>query len=118
MAVSHMAAKNMTFLSCLFPAIDQQIGEVMMTITGDYTVYERVNGNGTALKEVPLASLQEDAHLVNDSGVGDEFCLRSGCHDFTREVLTKVEMPGMTKNPHMWLNQAHMNVEFACGDCH
>lgn len=112
LAVSHKAAKNMTCLSCHIPALDQQIGEVMETITGNYTVVERVNGNGYALPEVALAELQENAHLVNDSGKGDEFCLRSGCHDFTRDVLAKAT-ESMEFNPHI-----AQHGEIACGECH
>lgn len=111
LAVSHKSAK-LTCLSCHIPALDQQMGEVMETITGNYTVVERVNGNGFALHEANLSQLQENAHLVNDSGRGDEFCLRSGCHDFTRETLAKAT-ESMEFNPHR-----AQHGEIPCSDCH
>lgn len=111
LAVSH-ASQGLTCLSCHIPAIDQQVGEVIETITGNYEVLERTNGNGYALHEVSLADLQVNAHLDNTSGKGDEFCLRSGCHDFTREVLTTAT-DSMAFNPHR-----AQHGEIACGDCH
>lgn len=111
LVVSHKSA-DLACLDCHVPAIDQQIGEVMETISGNYTVLERANGAGYALEEVSLSALQENAHHANDSGKGDEFCLRSGCHDFTRDVLmTATE--SMAFNPHR-----AQHGEIACGECH
>lgn len=111
LAVSHKSA-NLACLDCHIPAIDQQIGEVIETITGNYTVLNRNDGNGYALEEVSLSALQENAHHANDSGLGDEFCLRSGCHDFTRDVLVKAT-ESMEFNPHR-----PQHGEIACGECH
>ena len=111
LVVSHKS-QNLACLDCHIPAIDQQMGEVMETISGNYTVLNRVDGDGFALHEVPLADLQVNAHLPNDSGNGDEFCLRSGCHDFTRDTLMKAT-ESMAFNPHR-----SQHGEIACGECH
>ena len=40
------------------------------------------------------------------------FCLRSGCHDLTRDDLTE-KTADMAFNPHRWQHE-----EFECSDCH
>ena len=121
LAVSH-ASQKLACLDCHLPTIAQQLGEGMMMFSGSYEVVDRVNGNGTAQHERTLAALQENAGHPNDSGKGDEFCLRSGCHDYDRATLAKVQVvEGTVRQPHMWLNTPHASaggMEFACGDCH
>ena len=121
LAVSHKS-HDLACLSCHVPSISQQIGEGTMMITGNYTVFERVNGNGYAQEERDLSALQENAGHPNESGMGDEFCLREGCHDYDRETLAKVQvLEGTVRQPHMWLSTPHASaadMEFACGDCH
>lgn len=103
-------------LACHIPALDQQIGEVMETITGNYTVVQRSDGNGFALPEVSLAELQNNAHQPNESGIGDEFCMRSGCHN-DRESLAK-RTADMDRNPHAPDNSKINHPVYACSDCH
>ena len=112
MLVQSHKSQNLACLDCHIPALDQQMNEAMETITGNYTVVERADGNGFALPEVSLADLQVNAHHPNDSGTGDEFCLRSGCHDMERTDLAKLT-GSMSFNPH-----ACPHTTFACGDCH
>ena len=112
MLVQSHKSNGVACLNCHIPALDQQLGEMMETITGNYTVVQRAGGNGFALKEVSLAELQEHAHQPNESGTGDEFCLRSGCHDMERADLAKLT-GSMEFNPH-----ACPHTEFACSDCH
>ena len=108
MAVVHKA-KDVTCLQCHVPSLGQQAEEGIETITGNYTVVSRTNGEGTALHEVPLDNLMANAGHGND---GDAFCLKSGCHDDTRETLTE-KTADMAFNPHRW-----HHTEFECSDCH
>ncbi len=101
--------QNLACLDCHVPAIAQQVGEVMETVTGNYTVVARADGNGTALYEVGTVELMENAGHGAD---GDAFCLRSGCHDMTRNELTE-RTADMAFNPHRWQHE-----EFECSDCH
>ena len=121
LAVSHKS-QNVACLGCHVPSVSQQIGEGMMTISGSYTVVDRVNGNGFAQHERTLSDLLVNAGHADDTGKGDQFCLRSGCHDMDRAELAKVQVvEGTVRQPHLWLNTPHASaggMEFACGDCH
>ena len=115
LAVSHKG-HNLACLSCHVPSLSQQLGEVQETLTGDYYVVNRADGNGVALREVGDEELIVNAG--GKSGVGDTFCLRSGCHVtasgevYTRETLTELTSD-MEFNPHNW---KHGQIE--CSDCH
>ncbi len=121
LAVSHKS-QNVACLGCHVPSVSQQIGEGMMTISGSYTVVDRVNGNGFAQHERTLSDLLVNAGHADDTGKGDQFCLRSGCHDMDRAELAKIQVvEGTVRQPHLWLNTPHASaggMEFACGDCH
>ncbi len=121
LAVSHKS-QNVACLGCHVPSISQQIGEGTMMISGSYTVVDRVNGNGFAQHERTLSDLLVNAGHADDTGKGDQFCLRSGCHDMDRAELAKVQVvEGTVRQPHLWLNTPHASaggMEFACGDCH
>ena len=108
MVVSHKD-HNLACLDCHVPAITQQIGEVIETVSGDYTVVPRAASSGTALHEVGTVELMENSGHGSD---GDGFCLRSGCHDLTRDDLTE-KTADMEFNPHRWSHS-----EFECSDCH
>ena len=108
MVVSHKD-HDLACLDCHVPAVTQQIGEVMQTVSGDYAVLARADGKGTALHEVGTVELMENSGHGSD---GDGFCLRSGCHDLTREELT-AKTADMQFNPHRWQHE-----EFECSDCH
>lgn len=104
LAVTHREAGD-NCLDCHVPTISQQLNEVSETITGNYYV--------------PLAEVSTEELMVNsghEAGTGDEFCLRSGCHDtlgiYTREDLTQATAD-MTRNPHSW-----QHGQQACSDCH
>lgn len=121
LAVSHKS-QNVACLGCHVPSIAQQIGEGTMMMSGSYTVVDRVNGNGFAQHERTLSDLLVNAGHADDTGKGDQFCLRSGCHDMDRAELAKVQVvEGTVRQPHLWLNTPHASaggMEFACGDCH
>lgn len=121
LAVSHRS-QNLACLDCHEPSIPQQVHEGIMMVTGTYTVVDQVDGTGYGQIERTLSQLRENAGFPNESGKGDEFCLRSGCHDYDRETLAKVQVvEGTIVQPHMWLATPHASsggMEFACGDCH
>lgn len=100
LVISHkQAGKNC--LDCHVPTLQQQLTEVAETITGDYFV--------------PLEEVNTEELMVNSGhpeGTGDQFCLRSGCHDLTREDLTELTSD-MAFNPHRW-----QHGETDCGECH
>ena len=121
LAVSHKS-QGVACLDCHVPSIAQQIGEGTMMISGSYTVVERANGNGFAQHERNLSELLVNAGHPDDTGKGDQFCLRSGCHEMERsDLVTAVTVEGSMRQPHMWLNTPHASaggMEFACSDCH
>jgi flagellar basal body-associated protein FliL len=99
LAVVHKQA-GLNCLSCHVPALSQQVSEVGEEVTGNYYY---------PLEE---RSLQD---LVTNSGStasADSFCLRSGCHDMTRQDLTNATSD-MSFNPHRW-----QHGEIACSECH
>lgn len=106
MAVVHKDAGE-GCLSCHVPSIPQQLGEVQETISGDYYYPP---------KEVDGESLMTNSG--HESGQGDQFCLRSGCHEnddgsvMTRDDLTQ-KTADLAFNPHNW---RHGNI--ACTTCH
>lgn len=109
MLVATHKEQGLACLDCHVPAITQQVGEVMETVSGNYTVVARADGKGTALHEVGTVELMENSGHGTD---GDAFCLRSGCHDLTREELTE-KTADRAFNPHRWEHD-----EFECSDCH
>lgn len=113
LVVSHanMGEKSIACLNCHEPAIQQQMGEVMETVTGNYTVVQRVDDKGYALEEVGQKALMENS-LHDASDGGDAFCMKSGCHDVTREELAE-KTADRAFNPH---DCPH--TQFACTDCH
>ena len=100
LAVTHKEA-GVNCLGCHVPTITQQLTEVSETITGDYYY---------PLEEVGTKALQ--ANSGHDDSSGDQFCLKSGCHDMTREDLTQATS-GMSFNPHRW-----QHGETECSECH
>lgn len=109
MVVAHKEA-NVACLDCHVPSITQQLGEVMETITGNYYVVNRNDGKGFALEEVDQEPLMVNSGHAE--GTGDQFCLKSGCHDMTRADLTAATA-NMERNPHSW-----QHGEEACTTCH
>lgn len=106
LAVSHQAF-NLACLDCHEPSLPQQIGELEETITGSY--------------ELPLVEVNTEALMSNANkgdGMGDQFCLKSGCHvtadgsPVTRETLTEATAD-MQYNPHSW-----QHGELNCSECH
>ena len=95
-------------LSCHVPSINQQIGEVTETITGDYYY---------PLSEVSISALQENS----GQNASDEaaFCLKSGCHVDASgtEISTREDLMKATAdkafNPH-----SNHHGEANCSDCH
>ncbi len=106
LVVSHKDA-NVQCLNCHVPSLAQQMGEVVEEVTGNYYF--------------PLEERNLEQLIVNAGGktenMGDEFCLKSGCHEFERKDMASLTSD-MKRNPHMWLAGSHMNMEFACSDCH
>lgn len=107
LVVTHKEA-GVECLSCHVPSINQQIGEVTETITGDYYY---------PLSEVSISALQENS----GQNASDEaaFCLKSGCHVdasgteiSTREDLMKAAAD-KAFNPH-----SNHHGEANCSDCH
>lgn len=99
LAVTHREA-GANCLSCHVPTLSQQIHEVQLEITGDY--YYPLEERG--LKE-----------LVENSGgktTVDGFCMKSGCHEFSRQDLTEMTKD-MDFNPHRW-----QHGETECSECH
>lgn len=115
LVVSHQS-QGLRCLDCHVPSISQQLGEVKETMTGNYYVVQRADGNGVALEEVDSNALIENAGGTPNTG--DTFCLRDGCHDFLtmqddpRAALTDLTS-SMDFNPHRW---THGNIQ--CTDCH
>lgn len=100
LVVSHKE-QGVNCLGCHVPTLSQQLTEVAETITGDYYY--------------PLEEVGTEELMVNSGhaeGTGDEFCLKSGCHDVTREGLTELTSD-MDFNPHRW-----QHGEIACSECH
>lgn len=100
MAVTHRE-EGMNCLSCHEPTLSQQLGEVNKQLSGDY--------------QVPLAEVSGEELMVNsghDAGTGEQFCLRSGCHEESRDELTQATS-SYSFNPHDW----HHGIE-TCTDCH
>jgi hypothetical protein len=100
LVVAHKQA-GVNCLQCHVPTLSQQLSEVSETITGDYYV--------------PLAEVGTEDLMVNsghEEGTGDQFCLKSGCHDLTRADLTELTSD-MPRNPHSW-----QHGEQECSDCH
>ena len=108
LVVSHKDA-GVACLQCHEPSLQQQIGEVIEEVSGNYYY--------------PLAERSLEELLVNagksTENMGDEFCLKSGCHEYARKDMIQLTND-QTRNPHMWLATPHMtiNMEFACSDCH
>lgn len=106
LAVSHREADE-ACLSCHVPAIDQQVGEVIATATGDYYY---------PLEEASLEVLMQNSG--NPAGTGEQFCLASGCHvNAAGQPLTKADLTKLTsdmvRNPHSWHHD-----KYTCSDCH
>ena len=95
LANAHMKAGK-DCLTCHEPKIEEQIGEGIHWITGDYTFDE------------------DTQHLVSRSGefATQEFCLNESCHNMTRDELTE-STSDMAFNPHV---QQHGDID--CGECH
>ena len=115
LAVSHKD-DSMECLTCHVPSLSQQLGEVQETITGDYYVVNRADGDGVALREVGNEDLVVNAG--GTPGTADSFCLRSGCHvTESGEAVTRTTLTEMTAdmdfNPHDW---KHGQID--CSDCH
>lgn len=85
-------------IDCHIPTIPQQVGEVVATVTGNYY---------SPLTETDLFHLQQARGLPED-----QFCLRSGCHDMTREEL-EAKTSSWSFNPH---SSQHGNQD--CSSCH
>lgn len=97
LAVSHrMVGKDC--LSCHVPTLDEQVGEGMSWVAGDYEypLYER------------SASDLTEARGVSD----DEFCMNDSCHRYSREELAE-KTDANRINPH-----STQHGEVACTDCH
>ncbi len=100
MVVVHAEA-GVNCLGCHVPSIGQQITEVGMQLTGNYTM---------PLEEQGTESLLRNAGNMNEA---DTFCLKDGCHEMiTREVLTEATAD-MAFNPHRWQHD-----QFECSECH
>ena len=100
MVVVHAEA-GVNCLGCHVPSIGQQITEVGMQFSGNYSV---------PLEEQGTESLLRNAGNQNDA---DTFCLKDGCHEMiTRDVLTEATAD-MEFNPHRWQHE-----EFDCSECH
>ena len=85
-------------MACHVPSIEEQVTEGLEWVTGNY--YN------------PLSE-RDLARLVFYRGAGEtEFCLNPGCHDITKDGLTK-ETANMARNPHSWHHS-----EYTCSDCH
>ena len=106
LAVSHQES-DLACLDCHEPSLPQQLGELGETITGSY--------------ELPLVEVNTEALMSNANkgdGMGDQFCLKSGCHvttdgqPVTRETLTAATAD-MQYNPHSW-----QHGELNCSECH
>lgn len=85
-------------IDCHIPTIPQQVGEVVSTVTGSY--YD-------PLTETDLFHLQQARGLPED-----QFCLRSGCHDMTRDEL-EAKTSSWSFNPH---SSQHGDQD--CSSCH
>lgn len=100
LAVTHKAA-NLACLDCHVPTLGQQVGEVVTQVSGNYEM---------PLDEIGVEELMKNSG--NGAGMGDAFCLKSGCHDGTRSDLTALTAD-LSFNPHDW---HHDDIE--CSDCH
>ncbi len=100
------ASERITCMSCHVPTLSEQIGEGISWISGKYTV----NENPTYGLVLPEKKLQQ---LVEARGIPeDEFCLRAGCHDVTRDDLVQATSQ-YDRNPH-----ATIHSILQCSDCH
>lgn len=85
-------------MDCHEPQIEEQVTEGIEWVAGNY--YN------------PLSE-RDLSRLVFYAKKGEtEFCLKSGCHDITKDGLTGLT-EDMARNPHSW----HHN-EYTCSDCH
>ncbi|MEF9842004.1 MAG: cytochrome c3 family protein [Raoultibacter sp.] len=83
---------NVTCLKCHETNLGQQVSEGAAWISGNYSV---------PLEKRDYAS--------------EETCLKSGCHNMTREELTQ-KTAHLKRNPHDW--SMHGTLNYECGDCH
>jgi len=101
LVVSHKS-EGVACLNCHVPSLQQQLGEVAETITGDYYY--------------PLEEVDTEALMVNSNhaeGTGDQFCMNENCHsDKSRETLTS-DLEARSWNPHRW-----QHGEIKCSECH
>ncbi len=114
LVVSHKDA-GLNCLSCHVPTLSQQLGEVQETLAGSYYY---------PLEEVGVEQLMVNSG--HEAGTGDQFCLRSGCHEFTRADLTE-KTADLEFNPHQWhhsdttcsdCHKSHRASVFSCTQCH
>lgn len=99
MVVVH-AQSGVNCLGCHVPSITQQLTEVAQTVTGNY--------------EMPMLEKNTEELLINAGNKNhpDTFCMKSGCHNFTRDDLEKATAE-MGFNPHRW-----HHGDFDCSVCH
>lgn len=83
---------SITCLQCHEATLGEQVAEGTAWISGNYT---------TPLEKRDFAS--------------EETCLKSGCHNMTRQELTQATS-NLERNPHDW--SMHGTLDFECGDCH
>lgn len=83
---------NVACLQCHEANLGDQVTEGVAWVSGNYSV---------PLEKRDLAS--------------ENTCLKSGCHDMTREELTQ-KTANLERNPHDW--SIHGTLEYECGDCH
>ena len=111
LAVSHAAA-GVTCLDCHTATVDQQIAEAKAWYSGNYRF---------PLKERRLKDL-----VVATGITEDEFCLREGCHEVTRDDLMEATSAA-TVNPHYAIHgqqscsmchKAHRASQIICTQCH
>lgn len=99
MLVTAHAEAGDTCLSCHEAEITTQVSEVMAWVSDNYPMTE----DGTML-------------ATGKQFADEEFCLRSGCHDYSEVVASTWGFEGndADMNPH----SSHQDLALECGDCH
>lgn len=111
MAVTHRA-EDYQCIDCHVPTLSQQINEVGVWLTGNYTV-PMIERNGIQLCEDGL----------RDESNGDSFCMNESCHNISKDELAEMTAD-YDYNPHDYFTgnlketQGHDMLHLQCTDCH
>ncbi len=105
MAATHRV-EGADCMDCHVPTLGEQVSEGISWVSGNYEIYDTASYKGVMM-ERNLADLTEARGIANE-----EFCLRSGCHDMTREEL-EASTADLAFNPH---STKHGTPD--CGTCH